>query len=81
MTSRLPSRTASPMMYEPTNYLVILSGISNGMNNLSQQTSSILPMNVEADFIKEALDAVSRTQVRAKVIPSQSGDQESPDLT
>jgi len=32
-------------------------------------------MNVEADFIKEALDAVSRTQVRAKVIPSQSGDQ------
>ena len=27
------------------------------MNNLSQQTSSILPMNVEADFIKEALDA------------------------
>ena len=41
------------MMYEPTNYLVILSGISNGMNNLSQQTSSILPMNdsEKNDFI------------------------------
>ena len=28
-----------------------------GKNHISHLTSAILPMNVEADFIKEALDA------------------------